>query len=130
MEKPKNVAIAVNLQWASLALGVFFTLFSLIKRYSELTKYTSTPYMVAFLLILTVALSSFFIVNAAGGKNWARVMLALSFATGIFQIPGLFTSAVRCAIFGLQYILQGYSVFLLFAKSGSAWFSKLKEPVS
>jgi len=126
MEKPRNIVIAVNLQWAGLAIGVIATVFALVTQYpKETIKYASTPIFLGVLLLITVAVQALLIFKIAAGRNWARILLAVSFVMGLFQIPALLTeSPMRVITFSLQTILQGYGLFLLFTKPGSTWFSK------
>jgi hypothetical protein len=124
-QKPQPVGTAVNLLWATLAVGLIKSMMEFSLRSAQATTLFTT-----FVLVITFALIGFLIFKISSGKNWARITLFVLFVIGV--LPTLFIISVefsRSFILGAlsvaQIGLQGYAQFLLFTRSGSTWFRKV-----
>jgi len=129
MEKPKNVSLAVNLSWASLAIGP-------VKMMLDPTgpAHQTSFMQAALIVIITLALIAFLILKFSAGKNWARITLLVFFFLGMapafFILPAEFNRSAIVGILSIaEGILQGYALFLAFTKPGSEWFRKDKSTV-
>jgi hypothetical protein len=124
MEKPQNVVLAVNILWASIALGLFAKIFLTGFKTSS----TVSPVFVAVVFIFTLAIMALFTVQISAGKNWARITSAVFFALGLLSFPLLIKkmmeSPLNSILFFSQTALQGYAFYLLFTKPANAWFKK------
>ncbi|PWU00487.1 MAG: hypothetical protein C5B53_03945 [Candidatus Melainabacteria bacterium] len=124
MEKPKNVAIAVNLLWIGILGG---SASSLVRAVSTPTQYL--PFIV-IVLLCSVAFMAFLNLKISAGRNWARITFAVIFAIGVlpwlamlvFRFSELPT--VSLVISAVNFILQSCALYLLFTNPGSSWFRK------
>lgn len=87
----------------------------------------TSPLAMAFTLAWVVG--SAFLLRA--GQNWARIVILIFFVLGcvamLFIIPTLLRfGPVRVAIIGVQTVLQGYVIWLVFSLPGSLWFSRFR----
>lgn len=124
-QKPQPVGTAVNLLWASLAVGLVKTLID----FSNLSAQASAAFT-NFVLIFTFALIGFLTFKISAGKNWARITFLVLFVIGVlptsFVVLGEFSqSSILGALSVAQIGLQGYAIFLLFTQPGSTWFRKV-----
>jgi hypothetical protein len=125
VQKPQSIVTAVNLLWASLAVG----LVKILMDFSNLSKVAPAAFT-NFILIFTFALIGFLIFKISAGKNWARITFLVMFVIGMLQtlplVLGEFSrSAVVGALSVAQIGLQGYALFLLFTQPGNGWFRKV-----
>jgi len=124
-QKPQPVVTAINLLWASLAVG----LVKMLMDYSHLSSMASTSFT-NFILIFTFALIAFLIFKISAGRNWARIAFLVLFITGVLPtlpiVLGEFSrSGVVGALSVTQTGLQIYALFLVFTFPGSSWFRKV-----
>ena len=125
IQKPQPVVTAVNLLWASVAVG----LVKMLMDFSNLSTLAPAAFT-NFVLIFTFILIGFLIFKISAGKNWARITFLVMFIIGILPtlplVLGEFSrSSVVGAISVAQIILQVYALFLLFTLPGSSWFRKV-----
>jgi hypothetical protein len=124
-QRPQPVGTAVNLLWASLAVG----LVKAVIEYSYLITQASTAFT-NFVLFFTFALIGLLIFKISAGKNWARITLLVLFIIGVLPtllivLSEFSRSPMVGAISVAQIGLQGYALFLLFTHPGGAWFRKV-----
>jgi hypothetical protein len=123
-QKPQAVTAAVNMFWASLAIG-------LVRMLSKISDFR-TPTLIAFVsfvFIITFATVAFLLFKASAGRNWARITMLVLFVVGmppeLRHVLGEFSrSALTAALAVAQCGLQAYALFLLFTKPGSTWFRR------
>jgi hypothetical protein len=131
LRKPQSVTKAVNLLWASFAIG-------LVKVPMEFPSLDATEVaFISFVLIFTFAILWFFIAQISAGRNWARITFLVLSLIGL--LPSLLVlldqfsrSLLAGAVTVLQIGLQIDAMFLLFTEPGSGWFRKAasaKTPV-
>lgn len=124
-QKPQAVVTAVNLLWASLAVG----LVNMLMDFS----YPSSVALAAFtnfILIFTFALTAFLNFKISAGRNWARITTLVLFIIGVLPtLPIVLDEFSRSAVVGAlsvaQVGLQVYALFLLFTQPGRSWFRKV-----
>ena len=124
-QKPQSVVAAINLLWASLAVG----LVKMLMDFSNLSAVAPAAFT-NFILIFTFALIGFLIFKISAGRNWARITFLVMFIIGVLPtlpiVLGEFSrSAVVGALSVAQIGLQVYALFLLFTQPGSSWFRKV-----
>lgn len=124
VQKPQPVVTAVNLLWASLAVG----LVKMLMDFSNLSAVAPAA-LTNFILIFTFALIGLLIFNISSGKNWARITFLILFIIGVLptllMVLGEFSrSPVVGALSMGQIGLQVYALFLLFVQPGNSWFRK------
>jgi hypothetical protein len=125
VQKPQPVVTAVNLLWASLAVG----LVKMLMDFSNLTAVAPAAFT-NFILIFTFALIGFLIFKISAGRNWARITFLVLFIIGVLPtlpiVLGEFSrSAVVGALSVAQIGLQVYALILLFTQPGNSWFRKV-----
>ena len=123
-QKPQPVITAVNLLWASLAVG----LVKMLMDFSNLSSMAPAAFT-NFILIFTFALIAFLIFKISAGRDWARITFLVMFIIGILPaLPIVLGELSRSAVVGVlsvaQIGLQVYALFLLFTRPGSSWFRK------
>lgn len=130
--KPKSVTTAINLLWATLALSQVATLLN----YSALVQVDSAAQgidVMAFLalpMLFGLGLMIFLIFKISAGKNWARIVTAISYVFGIIfamsTLTVMFSATPVVGVISMVcWALQGFALYLLFTNPGSAWFSKV-----
>lgn len=125
VQKPQTVGTAVNLLWASLAVG----LVKMLMDFSNLSALAPAAFT-NFVLIFTFALIGFLIFKISAGKNWARITFLVMFVLGMLPtLPLVFSEFSRSPVVGAlsvaQIGLQVYALFLLFTQPGSSWFRQV-----
>lgn len=125
IQKPQTVGTAINLLWASLALG-------LVKALMDYTHLSATAPAASIFLVFafTFSLLGFLIFKISTGKNWARITFIIMFVIGMlptvsFVLGEFSRSPIVGALSVAQIGLQGYALFLLFSRPGSGWFRKV-----
>jgi hypothetical protein len=123
-ERPRTVTLAVNLFWASIAIG-------LVKIPLDLPALTAmpSPGLVWSVVVLVMVFFCLLIWKISSGRNWARITYLVLFLIGLIPaIPTLAAEFARSPILGVltvaQAIMQAYGLYLLFASPGKAWFQK------
>jgi hypothetical protein len=124
-QKPQSVITAINLLWASLAVG----LVKMLMDFSNLSAAAPAAFT-NFILIFTFALIGFLIFKISSGRNWARVTFLVMFIIGVLPtLPIVLVEFSRSAVVGAlsvaQIGLQVYALILLFTQPGSSWFRKI-----
>lgn len=124
-QKPQPIVTAVNLLWASLAVG----LVKMLMDFSNLSGVAPAAFT-NFILIFTFALIAFLIFKISAGRNWARITFLVMFIIGVLPtLPIVLGEFSRSAVVGAlsvsQIGLQVYALFLLFTLPGSSWFRKV-----
>ncbi|MFZ5812167.1 MAG: hypothetical protein ACOY4F_09010 [Thermodesulfobacteriota bacterium] len=124
-QKPQPIVTAVNLLWASLAVG-------LVKMLMDFSNFSAVApaVLTSFVLIFTLSLIGFLIIKISAGRNWARITFLVLFIIGVLPtlpiVLGEFSrSAVVGALSVAQICLQVYALILLFTLPGSSWFRKV-----
>ena len=123
-KKPQSVVTAVNLLWASLAVGLVVMLMD----FQNLTGVA--PAVVTNLILITsYALFAFLIFKISARKNWARITFLVLFIFGLLPtlhivVDDFIPSAVLGGLTVTQIGIQGYAFFLLFTHPSRGWFSK------
>jgi len=124
VQKPQSVKTAVNLLWASLAVG-------LVKMLMDLSNLSAIapPAFTNFVLIFVFAFNAFLIFKISAGRNWARITFLVLFVIGMLPaLPLMLGEFSRAPVVGAlsvaQVGLQVYALFLLFTQPGSAWYRK------
>lgn len=125
VQKPQSVATAVNLLWASLAVG----LVKMLMDFSNLSAVAPAAFT-NFVLVFTFALIAFLIFKISAGRNWARITFLVMFVIGMLPtLPLMLGEFSRSPVVGAlsvaQVGLQVYALFLLFTQPGSVWFRKV-----
>jgi len=128
-EKPRAVALAVYLLWASIAIG-----FAKIPLDFQFLSAMPSPGLMWSVVVLVMAFFCLLIVKIASGRNWARITYLALFLLGLIPaLPTLTSEFARSPILAIlsivQFIMQGYAIFLVFTSPGKTWFQK-KAPVS
>jgi len=124
-QKPQPVVTAVNLLWASLAVG----LVKMLMDFSNLSGMAPAAFT-NIILIFTFALIAFLIFKISAGRNWARITLLVMFIIGVLPtLPIVLGDFSRSAVVGAlsvaQIGLQVYALIYLFTQPGSSWFRKV-----
>jgi hypothetical protein len=124
VEKPSQITTAVNLLWASLAIGFVKSIMDVQHLGSQ-----ASPAFTNFILISVFAVMALLIVFISKGKNWARITFLVLFILGSpLSIPlglGEFTRSPVLGAFSLvQIVLQVVALYIVFTKPGAAWFKK------
>ena len=136
MEKPRNIVIAVNLLWFSLAIGIVTSLATSVPSVSS----HANSAIIYFLGALTFAIWALVNFKISTGKNWARMIFAFIFLSTIPIFFLWFSSPIQqylslsqrdIVIAVIQTVVQGCALFLLFTQSGNAWFrqGKMESPM-
>lgn len=125
VQKPQSVATAVNLLWASLAVG----LVKMLMDFSNLSAVAPAAFT-NFVLVFTFALIAFLIFKISAERNWARITFLVMFVIGMLPtLPLMLGEFSRSPVVGAlsvaQVGLQVYALFLLFTQPGSVWFRKV-----
>ncbi|MEQ1535132.1 MAG: hypothetical protein ABL923_04580 [Burkholderiaceae bacterium] len=125
VQKPQPVATAVNLLWASMAVG----LVKMLMDFSYLSAVAPAAFT-NFVLVFTFALIAFLIFKISVGRNWARITFLVMFVIGMLPtLPLMLGELSRSPVVGAlsvaQVGLQVYALFLLFTQPGSVWFRKV-----
>ena len=116
------VARATGLLWLALILWVVCVLLDA----ANLTRANSSMY-IAILVILTVALYSFFIRKISEGRNWARIVFLVLFLQAalrfISNVPAEFNRSPVLAMLGFVGLgLQAIALLWVFTDPGKQWF--------
>lgn len=122
--KPSQINTAVNLLWASLAIGFVKSIMDMQHLGSQ-----ASPAFINFILISVIAVMALLIVFISKGKNWARITFLVLFILGSLpSIPlvlGEFTRSPVLGAFSLvQIVLQVVALYMVFTKPGGLWFKK------
>jgi len=114
-ERPQNVATAMKLLWASMALGIPSAVQALVE---------SPTWSLAAVMLLVTALGILLYLKIAGGRNWARIVLTALVALNFVALsaPG------EPRLFVLQFLdfstqaLDVVALWMLFSREAAAWF--------
>jgi hypothetical protein len=122
--RPQAVTQAVNLLWASLAVGVF----NFLLHFSAFR--AINPGVGSLLGILGILLHLvIFILKISEGRNWARIIYLLVLLLGMLSfLPALLyefsRSPIVATLSSMQVYLQAHAMYLVFTRPGSLWFRK------
>lgn len=124
IEKPSQIHTAVNLLWASLALGFVKSIMDMQNLGSQ-----ALPAFTNFILVSVIAVMALLIVFISKGKNWARVTFMVLFVLGSLpSVPLILGEFTRSPVLGafsvVQIVLQVVAFYIIFTKPGSLWFKK------
>ena len=127
-QKPDSIARAMNLVWASLALG--FVRLAIDYQYMQ-----SLGPVIVFnsIFVLVFAITAFLVFKMSAGRNWARITFLVLFVIGVIPtIPILLADFSRSAVSGgigvIQAGLQLYALVLVFTEPGKHWFKRVVAP--
>ncbi len=140
LEKPKNVILAIQLLWATIAVAVLSMALdwnqTLEKLNDQIThQFPGFPIKPELFIILiwgfTLAILIWLIIKITSGRNWARILYLIMTVIGLpFSIPELVdkfnTSMLTFFLAFLTTILSVAICVLLFMPSSNAWFKELK----
>lgn len=125
-ERPTSVSRAVQLLFASLAIGLIRALFGLTQRAS------GAPLILAALIVIAVFCLGFFLVwKISVRRNWARIILLvlvlinLPFAV-LANVAELKQSTHSGALSIFIEVILWLGTYLLFTKSSNTWFRSRK----
>jgi hypothetical protein len=126
-QKPQAVKTAVNLLWASIAVGLIMMLMD----FSNVSA-VAPPGFTLLVLVSALALIVFLIFRISAGKNWARITFLVMFVIVMTPtVPLMFSEFARspfvAALSVTQVALQVYALFLLFTQPGTVWFQKTAQ---
>ncbi|MEZ5646690.1 MAG: hypothetical protein R3E99_16305 [Burkholderiaceae bacterium] len=124
IEKPSQINTAVNLLWASLAIGFVKSIMDMQHLGSQ-----ASPAFTNFILISVIAVVALLIVFTSKGKNWARITFLVLFILGSLpSIPLVLAEFTRSPVLGafslVQIVLQVVALYMVFTRPGAAWFKK------
>ncbi|MEP6570934.1 MAG: hypothetical protein ABJC10_14275 [Acidobacteriota bacterium] len=126
LERPLQATRAVQLLFASLAIGMLRAIFGLTQRVS------GAALILAALIVIAVFAILFFLVwKISAGRNWARIILLvlviinLPFAV-MANVGELKQSLHSGALSIFIETLLWIGTYLLFTKNSNQWFRKLK----
>ena len=122
--KPDQVKTAVNLLYASLAIGVLNLILSLAAIVEQ-----SLVVFVIVVAVITISILFFLIVMISSGKNWARIVFLILYVIGlpgqVATVLQLMTAYSFISLTGtVQTILQLVAIVLLFQSASTAWFKR------
>lgn len=127
IQKPRSLSIAVNLLWVSLVVAMVYMLTKLSAT-GVLLEMDIVGLAIFFLAPLSaVAVGAFLILKIAAGKNWARIVYFVMFATNaislLFMLVTFSQHLLIDILLGAVGVgLQSYALFLLFTQPGKDWF--------
>lgn len=124
--RPQHAALAVKLIYSSFAIAGVRAVFELTRKVSG-----ASLLVAVLLLIVFLAICSFFVSKIAAGRNWARITFLVLLLIGLpFAIPSyIYEFKVRplpATLSILASLLQIIGAGLLFTRDSNRWFSKGK----
>jgi succinate-acetate transporter protein len=127
-KKPSSIALAINLAWASLALGFV----RLAIDYQHMQSLAPVVVLISIFVFVFV-ITAFLVLKMSAGRNWARITFLVLFVIGVIPtIPMLLADFSRSAVSGaigvIQAGLQLYALVLVFTEPGKHWFKKVVAP--
>ena len=127
VEKPSQINTAVNLLWASLAIGFVKSIVDMQHLGSQ-----ASPAFTNFILISVIAVMALLIVFISKGKNWARITFLVLFVLGSLpSIPLVLGEFSRSPVLGafsvIQIVIQIVALYLVFTNPGATWFKKQEK---
>jgi len=122
--KPKELALAVNALWASLAVG----LVKLLIDHARLGS-MAPPLLTNFTLVFTFVLMALLIFKISHGRNWARITSLVLFLFGLLPaVPIMLREFVNSPVTGAlslaQAAIQAFAFYLLFFSAAAEYFKK------
>ena len=125
-EQPTSVSRAVQLLFASLAIGLTRALFGLTQRAS------GAPLILAALIVITVFCFGFFLVwKISARRNWARitllVLVLINLPFAVLANVAELKQSTRSATFSIFIeVILWIGTYLLFTKRSNLWFRSRK----
>jgi hypothetical protein len=125
-ERPVQVNRAIQLLFASLAIGLLRAIVGLTQRVS------GTPLILAILVVCTVFALGFILVWRISARgNWARIILLVLVLFGLpfaimTSVAELKQSVASGSLSIIIALLQLLGTYLLFTRNSNLWFRKLK----
>ena len=125
-ERPIQVNRAIQLLFASLAIGLLRAIVGLTQRVS------GTPLILAILVVCTVFALGFLLVWRISARgNWARIILLVLVLFGLpfaimTSVAELKHSVASGSLSIIIALLQLLGTYLLFTRNSNLWFRKLK----
>ncbi len=121
-DKPKQVALAVNLLWATQALSIPGIIISAL----AYENFVDTSIFIAFCFFILL-LNGFLIFKISQKKNWARVLTLVFIALSIpFYTKNIYNffneSLFNGSVYLIQFVLQLSVLFLLARPNMAHWF--------
>jgi hypothetical protein len=124
--RPKEARLAIQLLYASLAIGLIRAVFGLTQRAS------GAALILAALIVISVFALGFFLVwKISARRNWARIILLvlvlinLPFAV-LANVSELKQSVLSGALSILIEVILWIGTYLLFTKNSNFWFRSRK----
>ena len=127
LKRPSDVTRAVQLLYASIAIGFVSSIFGITYEISG-----ASIFFALVPLILFFGLFAFLVFKISQGRNWARITFLVIFLLGVpFAIPMYMQELRRNFLLGSLSIfialLQLVAVYLLFRKNSNLWFKAYKQ---
>ena len=124
--RPITVTRAVQLFYASFAIGLIQTIFDLAHKLSGFTFFLAIIFALIFIGILC-----FFVSKIAARRNWARIVFLILLIIGLpLSIPRYLAELKATPTHGyvsiLLAVLQVIAIVLLFTRSSNQWFRNRK----
>lgn len=122
--RPHAITVAVNFLWGSLAVSLVKMMMYLAEPVGgEVGLFTHLA------LVATFALIGFLISKIAAGRNWARILFFVLFASGIVPaLPVILDEFAQSLVTGTLSLVQNgcqiYGLFLLFRSREAVWFCR------
>lgn len=134
LPKPKAVKLAIQLLWASFALGVVNTAINWTDTISQMTQPLPIDKGLFALIIASFTFCVLFwlFYKISTGRNWARITFLCFFLIGLpFSVPQLLAmieqAPLKVSIALLLTLLQLIALIALFSNTGNASYRLQKE---
>ena len=124
--RPKETTSAIQLLYASLAIGLIRAVFGLTQRTSG-----AALILAALIVISVFALGFFLIWKISAGRKWARILLLVLVLINLpFAVLANISELKRSVLSGaLSILIEGIlwiGTYLLFTKNSNLWFRSRK----
>ena len=124
--RPKETTLAIQLLYASLAIGLIRAVFGLTQRTSG-----AALVLTALIVISVFALGFFLIWKISAGRNWARIILLVLVLINLpFAVLANISELKRVVWSGalsiLIEVILWIGTYLLFTRNSNHWFRSRK----
>jgi hypothetical protein len=140
-ERPRSIAMAINLIWAGVALSVITSILSFVNldeavdtaiegdtsgTLSESSARTGIVVVLLLILVIGVGIYAMLAVFLGRGKNWARIVYTvLAVIFGLLGVLGLGGDqpAISLLLTVVQLALIAATLYFLWQKESTAWLT-------
>lgn len=124
--RPRSIVVAVYSIGVSTVIGLVSLFLSFANQQSGMNGLSK---LLIFFVIPVYAFTIFMVYKIYEGKNWARFFFLIGCILALVAMPNYikneFTQSIFLGVlFVLQWVLNLYSLFLLYSKSGGEWFKR------